>query len=295
MTRKRSAPRRRPVDAPLDEERQERGAGAERRRQQVVGVQVAHRGEDVGQLAVELDLRSPGLLGQRGEPVAQQPQPLHRVDRVHRPLEHEVDVALLDHHQRLVDEQQAVGQRERAVAHATEEVAEQRSLGGAGRRLGQHGRCGRSRRRRRGPRGRRAPRAPPAPPGAHRGGLRRYRRASPLITSHGLGGEVGHAGQAVGVRLVVDDRQRVELQRAEHLGQRLGGAERGQADRPAVAAPVGGEHVQPPERRAVAHAVELVVVELEEPHAGAGAVAGAEDGASRDRVLQRPGQLGQGR
>ena len=140
VTRKRSAP---PSAAASTHRSTRNGRKAvrepERGGQQVVGVQVAHRGEDVGQLAVELHLRAPGLLGQRRQPVAQQPQPLHRVDRVHRPLEHQVHVALLDHHQCLVDEQQAVGQRERAVAHAAEEVAQQRRLGGAGRCLGQNG------------------------------------------------------------------------------------------------------------------------------------------------------------
>ena len=160
------------VDAPLDEEGQEGGAGRERGGQQVVGVQVAHRGEDLGQLAVELDLGAAGLLRQRGEPVAQQAQPLHRVDRVHRPLEHEVDVALLDHHERLVDEEQAVGEREGAVAHAAEEVAEQPGLGGPRRRLderdrrrlGRGGGLGSRRADRR--TDRRNPRAPAgAPPG----------------------------------------------------------------------------------------------------------------------------------
>ena len=50
----------------------------------------------------------------RSSRVAQQPQPLHRVDRVHRHLERQVHVVLLEQHQRLADEHLALLQRERA-------------------------------------------------------------------------------------------------------------------------------------------------------------------------------------
>ena len=44
----------------------------------------------------------------------QQPEALQRVDRVHRDLEWEVDVVLLEQHDRLVDDQLAFVQRQRA-------------------------------------------------------------------------------------------------------------------------------------------------------------------------------------
>ena len=46
----------------------------------------------------------------------QQPQPLHRVDRVHRHLQRQVHVVLLQQHERLVDDQLALVEGERAGA-----------------------------------------------------------------------------------------------------------------------------------------------------------------------------------
>ena len=70
-------------------------------------VEVPERAEDRRELGVELEL------GERLEPVRQQPQALDRVDRVHRPLERQVDVEALEQDRRLIDELVAIADRER--------------------------------------------------------------------------------------------------------------------------------------------------------------------------------------
>ena len=59
-------------------------------------------GEDADQLVVE------AALGQPLQSVAEQPEPLDRVDGVHRPLERQVDVELLDQHACLVGDESAL-------------------------------------------------------------------------------------------------------------------------------------------------------------------------------------------
>ncbi|QYC42458.1 hypothetical protein Nocox_24275 [Nonomuraea coxensis DSM 45129] len=98
----------------LDLVRQVRDPAGERLRQQVVGVQVAYRVEDLRQLGVEAPLGVHGRLALPAEPQRQQPQPLDGVHRVHRDLERQVHVVLLDEDQRLRDQRAPVGQGQRS-------------------------------------------------------------------------------------------------------------------------------------------------------------------------------------
>ena len=116
-----------------------------------------------------------------------------------------------------------------------------------------------------------------------------------MITVDGLGAEVGHAGQAVGVRLVVDDGERVEVERAEHLGQRLGGAERGEAQRPSPWPFPSAENTSSPPNAGRSLMPSSSSWSSSRNHTpGLVPSLAPSDGAGRDRVLQHPGQLGQG-
>jgi hypothetical protein len=130
------APRAR-LEVVLDHEGQERDPLRERLGEKVVGVQVAHRREDRLHLAVEFHLRPAlegvGLL----EAAAHEAQPLHRVHRVHRALERQVHVVLLEEDEGLVDERAALGEREvsrcriheRRKRHRAAELRAHRAVG----------------------------------------------------------------------------------------------------------------------------------------------------------------------
>ena len=100
-------------------ERQGGSDGIERRRQQVIGVKVAQRREDVGHLRVEGAFRC-----KLREPVPEQPQPLQRVDRMHGPLQGQMRVAALEHNDRLLDDERAFLRSERH--HGGEEFVQRR-------------------------------------------------------------------------------------------------------------------------------------------------------------------------
>ena len=96
----------------LDEERQPGDLRVERSRQPVAGVQVTQRVERGHQLGVEPDLCGHGFGRQLIEVLAQEAQPLHRIDGMHRPLQGQVHVGVGEQHDRLIDDQLAVLQRE---------------------------------------------------------------------------------------------------------------------------------------------------------------------------------------
>jgi hypothetical protein len=97
-----------PFRAGLDQERKEGDLVVERVGQQVVGVQVPHRVEDLRHLRVEQPLPRHGLRCLPLHAPAQQPQPLDRVHGVHRGLQGQMDVVLLQQDQGLVDEEPTV-------------------------------------------------------------------------------------------------------------------------------------------------------------------------------------------
>ncbi|QLQ06144.1 MAG: hypothetical protein HZY76_08855 [Anaerolineae bacterium] len=74
--------------------------------QHVVGVEVVQRHEDIDQLGVELPLAKPF------QPVAEEPQLLHRVDGVHGPFERQVHIEIPDEDRGLFDDDLALRQRE---------------------------------------------------------------------------------------------------------------------------------------------------------------------------------------
>ena len=75
------------VHALLDEEGEEGLVRLEGLGQDVVGVEVAQRREDVGDLGVELDVRTELFVGQLRQAVLEQAELLERVHGVHGPLE----------------------------------------------------------------------------------------------------------------------------------------------------------------------------------------------------------------
>ena len=95
----------------LDPEGQEGHHLAIGRRQQVIGVEIAHAGEDGGHLGVEA-----GLAVELGEPVTEQAKALERLDRVHRALQRQVDVIAFEKEDGLVDEGELLVRAERACA-----------------------------------------------------------------------------------------------------------------------------------------------------------------------------------
>jgi hypothetical protein len=108
----------------LHQERQEGQLPGERRRQQVVRVQVTQGMEDLGHLGVEGRARRQGLGIGRVESSLEQPQALHRVDGVHGDLVRQVHVVLLDQHQGLLDDQSSVRERQSGRFHLMAERLE---------------------------------------------------------------------------------------------------------------------------------------------------------------------------
>ena len=97
----------------LDEERQEQRVRAVRLGGTYVGVQVPQRREDLDQLRLEGALRPQiRAVSRLQQLVLEQPQPLHRVDRVAGALGRQVHVGLLEDDDRLFDDQPAVLQRQ---------------------------------------------------------------------------------------------------------------------------------------------------------------------------------------
>ncbi len=106
------------LDVVFHHERQEGQHGTERKRKQIIGVQVVQGGEDLGHFAVEGDLRGQGQrIGRMLQFLQEQLETLDRVDRMHRPLQGQVDIVLLEQDQRLADQQLAVLERQFAHRH----------------------------------------------------------------------------------------------------------------------------------------------------------------------------------
>ncbi len=101
-------------EAAFQLERQEGDLARERRGQQVVRVQVAHRVEGRRQLAVELPLGLGRGVGLPFESGSENSESLHGVHRVHRDFERQMRVVLVQQDQRLVDDELALRQGERA-------------------------------------------------------------------------------------------------------------------------------------------------------------------------------------
>ena len=76
-------------------------------------MQIADRGEDLGHLAMELSVGHRRDVGRMLERLQQQLEALRRIDRVHRPLQRQVRVVLIDEEQRLADDQHALLVRQR--------------------------------------------------------------------------------------------------------------------------------------------------------------------------------------
>nr|WP_255344909.1 hypothetical protein [Streptomyces avermitilis] len=102
------------VGVPLDEERQEGDLADEGLGEQVVGVQVPDRVEDLRHLGVEHPLRWHVLRRLSLQTVDEQPKALDRVHRVHRGLERQVDVVLLQQDQRLGGDESTLVERQRS-------------------------------------------------------------------------------------------------------------------------------------------------------------------------------------
>jgi hypothetical protein len=98
------------IEILFDPERQESKLPLVRHRQPVERVEIPNRVKDRQHLGVKDAIRRQGARVRMLQSSAHDPQPLDRIDRVHRYLERQMHVVLLEQKQRLLDDELPLGQ-----------------------------------------------------------------------------------------------------------------------------------------------------------------------------------------
>ncbi len=92
------------VEILFDVERQEGDLVRERRRKQIVGVQIAYGCKNIEHLPMEFELTSHRCGGGFVQAALDQAQPLHRIHPMHGSFQRQMNVVFLDEEERLLDQ-----------------------------------------------------------------------------------------------------------------------------------------------------------------------------------------------